>query len=87
MKRAQENLFIKQLKTELEKKMRASSTSSSETLIIVSLAARQLITVEIWVLSQERMRYLISYLLTKLANGWTCRDVPMMMRRSQRGKS
>lgn len=29
----------------------------------------------------------LQYLLTRPANGWTCRDVPMTMRRSQRGKS
>lgn len=27
------------------------------------------------------------YLPTRPANGWTCRDVPIIMRRSQRGKS
>lgn len=29
----------------------------------------------------------LQYLPTRPANGWTCRDVPIMMRRSQRGKS
>lgn len=33
------------------------------------------------------MTFTFSHLLTRDAKGWTCRDVPMMMRRSHWGKS
>lgn len=35
----------------------------------------------------RNIKFDLHYLLTRLANGCTCRDVPMTMRRSQRGKS
>lgn len=37
--------------------------------------------------SDRNVKVELQYLLTRLANGWTWRDVPITMRRSQRGKS
>lgn len=65
-----------------------------KTLTEVSLACRR--QCAIWLLLQQclwsaaafRNKKLdLRYLPTRPAKGWTCRDVPMMMRRSQRGKS